>query len=414
MEMPGILRRFTSEGREERQREHNAALSFRTYMTEPEEVVEEHKKIRGCKVSEDMRAALVNFEDSALKHIFGQNQAVSTLSSAMMVAAAGLRPGNKLVGAYLFKGPTGVGKTALAELVSELLPETGFERIDMAEFQEEHTVSNMIGAPKSYVDSGEKGLLRELIDRHGKDRYLVILLDEIEKAHEKIFKLFLGAMDHAQVTDAHNKKIDFSKVILIMSSNAGEKEKARNRLGFDDGKPVKVKPALPASGEADDDSMNLNDKVLAQLFDPEFINRLDGSVTFGKLDDAAQMQVTGKFVGELKKMLAENPYGAIDMSITPEAERHIRGKGYNDRFGARPIRRWIERNISTPLSKEIMNPKGRLSSGGSVDIGVAETDGVRRLTFDFNRAMRETDSAKVVRLVQPDDKNQPPPPALAA
>ena len=129
------------------------------------------------------------------------------------------------------------------------------------------------------------------------------------------------------------------------------------------------------------------------------------------------MQVTGKFVGELKTMLAENPYGPINLTVTPEAERHIRDKGYNDRFGARPIRRWIQSNISTPLSKEIMNPKGKLASGGSVDIGVAEESGVRRLTFDFNRAMQDT--ANIVRLPVTykkgaDDRDLPPPPALAA
>lgn len=391
--LPAFLDRFRREKKEERQLGVNGYLGLGRHETDdtPDPVVD---KVRRGKVSDEMRMALLDFETNALNHIFGQNAAVRTLAHAMKVAAAGLRQGNKLVGAYVFKGPTGVGKTALAELVSELLPDTGFERIDMSEFQEKHTVSNLLGAPKSYVDSHEKGLLRELLDRHKQDRYLVILLDEIEKAHEDVFKLFLGAMDHATVTDAHNRKIDLSKVILVMSSNAGEKEKARATLGFKDTQPVKPVAPLAADGEEaeqNDQSLEMNDKVLAKLFDPEFINRLDGVVTFNKLDDAAQMKVTYKFIDQLKAMLVDNPYGPIAMTITDEAAHHIRDNGYNDRYGARPILRWIDHNINDVLSEEIIDlRKGKLATGGAVDIAVKEEKGVRRLTFDFTSAAQGT------------------------
>ena len=263
-------------------------------------------------------------------------------ASDQLPLRATLRQAEKPIGCYLFSGPTGVGKTEVAKQLACVM---GVEllRFDMSEYMERHTVSRLIGAPPGYVGFDQGGLLTDGVDQHP---HCVLLLDEIEKAHGDLFNILLQVMDHGKLTDHNGKKIDFRNVVLIMTTNAGASDAAKDAIGFGRGK---------REGE--------DEEAIKKLFTPEFRNRLDAIIPFAPLSRTTIDHVVEKFVLELESQLADRD---ITFDLTPEATRWLGEKGYDDAFGARPLARVIQDNIKKPLADEILF--GRLKSGGTVRV----------------------------------------------
>ena len=283
--------------------------------------------------------------DTRLKAvIFGQDGAVDKVTAAVKLSRAGLGSPEKPVGSFLFCGPTGVGKTELARQLAFALG-VEFIRFDMSEYMEKHTVSRLIGAPPGYVGYDQGG---QLTDAVVKNPYCVLLLDEIEKAHPDLFNVLLQVMDHATLTDNQGRKADFRNVILIMTSNVGAREIAKQGLGFVEG------------GAADRGSA-----ALERAFSPEFRNRLDATVWFEKLPQAAVLRVVDKFVMELESQLSDRD---ITLDLTEAARAWLGREGYDPQFGARPMGRTIHENIKRPLADEILF--GKPVGGGRVIIDV--------------------------------------------
>ncbi len=257
----------------------------------------------------------------------------------------------------MFSGPTGVGKTEVARQLATLL---GVEllRFDMSEYMERHTVSRLIGAPPGYVGFDQGGLLTDGVDQHP---HCVLLLDEIEKAHPDLFNILLQVMDHGKLTDHNGKHVDFQNVILIMTTNAGAADMAKAAIGFNRTKR-----------EGDDE------EAINRLFSPEFRNRLDAIIPFGALPASVIAQVVEKFVFQLEAQLGDRN---ITIELTPEANAWLAEKGYDDKFGARPLARVIQENIKKPLAEEILF--GALKNGGTVRVVVKEKDGEDVLDFDY-------------------------------
>jgi ATP-dependent Clp protease ATP-binding subunit ClpA len=269
-----------------------------------------------------------------------------------------LRDGEKPIGSYLFSGPTGVGKTEVARQLATAL---GVElvRFDMSEYMERHTVSRLLGAPPGYVGFDQGGLLTDAIDQHP---HCVLLLDEIEKAHPDLYNILLQVMDHGKLTDHTGKQIDFRNVILIMTTNAGASDMQRESFGFTRGK---------REGE---DSEAIN-----RMFAPEFRNRLDAVVTFGRLPESVIAKVVDKFIMQLDAQLAERN---VTIELSDEARTWLTENGYDEHMGARPMARVIQTTIKTPLADEVLF--GRLKNGGNVKVVVTTDDaGVKKLSFVF-------------------------------
>jgi len=282
---------------------------------------------------------LRSLEKSMQKRVFGQNDAISKIVESIKINRAGLGGDKKPVGSFLFTGPTGVGKTEVAKELSEQLA-VHFERFDMSEYMEAHTISRLIGAPAGYVGFEKGGLLTEAIRKHP---HTVLLLDEIEKAHPDLMSLLLQVMDNAELTDNNGNKADFQNVILIMTSNLGAIE--ANVMGF-----------------AKDDTLNEN-KAIKKFFAPEFRNRLDGTIHFASLSLEAVAKVVGKFISDLEKQIADKN---IKISITVKAKKELARLGYDKEMGARPLGRVISEKIKKPLTDEILF--GELKNGGDVKI----------------------------------------------
>ncbi|MDP2618899.1 MAG: ATP-dependent Clp protease ATP-binding subunit ClpA [Hyphomicrobiales bacterium] len=287
--------------------------------------------------------------------VFGQDQAIEALAAAIKLSRAGLREPEKPIGSYLFCGPTGVGKTEVARQLADLL---GIEllRFDMSEYMERHTVSRLIGAPPGYVGFDQGGLLTDGVDQHP---FCVLLLDEIEKAHPDLFNILLQVMDHGKLTDHNGKRVDFRNVILIMTTNAGAADLAKAAVGF-----------TRSKREGDDE------EAINRLFTPEFRNRLDAVVTFARLPPEVIAKVVEKFIFELEVQLADRN---VTFDLSPEANKWIAERGYDEKFGARPLARVIQEHIKKPLADEVLF--GRLKKGGTVKVTVAE-DG-QHLSFEF-------------------------------
>jgi ATP-dependent Clp protease ATP-binding subunit ClpA len=311
-------------------------------VKEVEEVVAKMARIPPKSVSKTDTEALRNLETELRRVVFGQDPAIHALSSAIKLARAGLRHPEKPIGCYLFSGPTGVGKT---EVARQLAAAMGVEliRFDMSEYMERHTISRLIGAPPGYVGFDQGGLLTDGVDQHP---HCVLLLDEIEKAHPDLFNILLQVMDHGKLTDHNGKKIDFRNVVLIMTTNAGAAESAREAIGFG-----------RVRREGDDE------EAIKRLFTPEFRNRLDATIAFAPLSRDTIDRVVEKFVLELEAQLSDRD---VSFDLTPEATRWLGQKGYDDHFGARPLARVIQDHIKKPLADEILF--GRLKSGGTVRV----------------------------------------------
>jgi len=324
-------------------------------VREVEEVVAKIARIPPKSVSKSDAEALRSLEDDLKRVVFGQDAAIHALASAIKLARAGLRQAEKPIGCYLFSGPTGVGKTEVARQLANIM---GVEllRFDMSEYMERHTVSRLIGAPPGYVGFDQGGLLTDGIDQHP---HSVLLLDEIEKAHMDLFNILLQVMDHGKLTDHNGKKIDFRNVVLIMTTNAGASDAAKDSIGFGRGK---------REGE--------DEEAIKRLFTPEFRNRLDATIAFAPLSRSTIDRVVEKFVLELEAQLIDRD---VTFDLTPEATRWLGEKGYDDAFGARPLARVIQENIKKPLADEILF--GKLKNGGTVRVLLdREND---KLAFEF-------------------------------
>ena len=320
-----------------------------------EDIVAKIARIPSKAVSKDDAEALKTLEADLGRVVYGQDAAIQALSTAIKLARAGLRQPEKPIGSYLFSGPTGVGKTEVAKQLAKILG-VEFLRFDMSEYMERHTVSRLIGAPPGYVGFDQGGLLTDGVDQHP---HCVLLLDEIEKAHGDLFNILLQVMDHGKLTDHNGKKIDFRNVVMIMTTNAGASDAAKDAIGFGRGK---------REGE--------DEEAIKKLFTPEFRNRLDAIISFAPLSRGTIDKVVEKFVLELEAQLADRD---VTFDLTPEATRWLGEKGYDDAFGARPLARVIQDNIKKPLADEILF--GKLKDGGTVRVLLdREKD---KLAFEF-------------------------------
>ena len=299
-------------------------------------------------ISEDAER-LGRLESDLKAVVFGQDRAVETVARAVKRARAGLAGDQKPTGSFLFAGPTGVGKTELAKQLAATLG-VPFLRFDMSEYMEKHSVSRLIGAPPGYVGYDQGGQLIEQIRKHP---YAVLLLDEIEKAHQDVFDVLLQVMDHATLTDNQGRQADFRHVTLIMTSNAGAREMTARAIGF----------TLARRGDGNQE--------IEKLFSPEFRNRLDEIVRFDPLPPEVMERVVEKFVKELEVQLKERK---ISVVLTPAARKRLAEKGYDPDFGARPLGRLIQKELKDPLTDEVLF--GRLKNGGRVEVDVDEAGAV--------------------------------------
>ena len=290
---------------------------------------------------------LVNLPKNLKAKVYGQDDAIDTIVDKIMVAQAGLKDENKPIGSYVFMGPTGVGKTELSKQLAENLG-VKLIRFDMSEYQEKHSVSKLIGSPPGYVGHEETDGL--LIERLQESPNCVLLLDEIEKAHPDVSSILLQIMDNGKITGSHGKEADARNCILILTTNLGAKEAEKNAIGFND--------SFETSYE---------DNELKKYFAPEFRNRLDGVVTFGKLSKPVMFKIVGKFLLELKEKTKQKN---IDIKITDEGLDYLVDKGFDPKMGARPLQRVIDNDIKKPLSKEMLF--GDLKDGGVVQVDVKD------------------------------------------
>jgi ATP-dependent Clp protease ATP-binding subunit ClpA len=307
-----------------------------------EKVVARIARIPPKSVSASDRDLLRNLDRDLKLVIFGQDPAVEALATAIKMARSGLREPEKPVGAFLFAGPTGVGKTEVTRQLAHCL---GIEliRFDMSEYMERHTVSRLIGAPPGYVGFDQGGLLTEAV---AKNPHAVLLLDEIEKAHPEVFNLLLQVMDHGTLTDNNGRKADFRNIIIVMTTNAGAQEMSRSSIGF-------TQQDHASDGMA----------ILQKMFSPEFRNRLDAIIQFSPLGREAILRVVDKLVLELEAALERND---VTLELDPAAREWLADRGYDPKMGARPMARVIQEHIKRPLAEKLLF--GDLSEGGHVRI----------------------------------------------
>ena len=325
-------------------------------VTDIEAIVAKIARIPPKQVTKDDAKQLASLEKDLKRVVFGQDPAITALSAAIKMARAGLREPNKPIGSYLFSGPTGVGKTEVARQLASIL---GVEllRFDMSEYMERHTVSRLIGAPPGYVGFDQGGLLTDGVDQHP---HCVLLLDEIEKAHPELFNILLQVMDNGTLTDSNGRKVDFRNVILIMTTNAGASDAAKNSIGF-------------GRGRKDDET----EEALKRLFTPEFRNRLDSVIQFGGLTPEIIERVVEKFVLQLEAQLADRN---VTIDMTDAAREWLARKGFDSEFGARPLSRTIQEHVKKPMAEELLF--GKLAKGGAVKIDV-DPDDASKLAFEY-------------------------------
>jgi len=321
-----------------------------------EAVVATMARIPPRRAASNDRERLRKLESEIKARIFGQDKAVEKVCQSIRMNRAGLGQPGRPIGSFLFAGPTGVGKTELAKQLAEVLG-ISFLRYDMSEYMERHTVSRLIGAPPGYVGFDQGGLLTDAIH---KTPHAVLLLDEIEKAHPDLFNILLQVMDHGSLTDNNGRQSDFRHVVLIMTSNVGARDLAKNMPGF-------------GAGQRFGDS----DEAFKRMFSPEFRNRLDAKVDFAPLGEGEMLRIVDKFVAELSTQLAERK---VTLQLSPAVREHLAKKGYDPMNGARPLARVIHDLVKRPLTDELLF--GSLTDGGSVHV---DLDG-EELKFTYEKA----------------------------
>jgi ATP-dependent Clp protease ATP-binding subunit ClpA len=322
-------------------------------VTEIEEVVAAIARIPPKSVSASDKELLFKLEDKLEMVVFGQNEAIQTMSTAIKMSRAGLNSPQKPIGSFLFAGPTGVGKT---EVTRQLASVMGMElvRFDMSEYMERHTVSRLIGAPPGYVGYDQGGLLTEAVN---KTPHCVLLLDEIEKAHPEVFNILLQVMDHGTLTDNNGRKTDFRNVILVMTTNAGAAQMSRASIGF-----------------THQDHSSDGGEELKKMFTPEFRNRLDNIIQFEALGRDTILHVVDKFLAELQGQLDDK---GVMLNISEDARLWLAEHGYDEKMGARPMARLVQDKIKKPLAEKILF--GELSKGGEIEVLVSEGELVLEL-----------------------------------
>jgi ATP-dependent Clp protease ATP-binding subunit ClpA len=327
-------------------------------VTDVEGIVAKIARIPTKKVSSSDTESLRHLDRDLKMVVYGQDEAIDALTSAIRMNRSGLGTEHKPIGSFLFTGPTGVGKTEVTRQLARIM---GLEliRFDMSEYMERHTVSRLIGAPPGYVGFDQGGLLTEEVT---KQPHSVLLLDEIEKAHPDVFNLLLQVMDHGTLTDNNGRKADFRNVVLVMTTNAGAEESARRSIGFT---------------EQDHSTDAL--EALKKYFTPEFRNRLDAIVQFASLDTQTIGSVVDKFLFELEAQLAEKKVALV---VEPDARAWLADKGYDPKMGARPMARVVQNHIKKPLANELLF--GELVGGGTVVVRLGDDDELR-FSFDTEK-----------------------------
>jgi len=314
-----------------------------------ETIVAHMARIPNKQVSRSDRDALRNLERDLKLTVFGQDEAIDALASAIKMSRSGLGEEEKPIGSFLFAGPTGVGKTEVTRQLSMVM---GIEliRFDMSEYMEAHSVSRLVGAPPGYVGFDQGGLLTEAVTRNP---HAVLLLDEIEKAHPDVYNILLQIMDHGKLTDTNGREADFRNVIMVMTTNAGAQQSARRSIGFTE------QDHLPDSSEA-----------IRRTFTPEFRNRLDAVIHFGALDFNIVLMIVDKFILELEAQLALKD---VTISVSTPAREWLAEQGFDPEMGARPMKRVIQNKIKRPLADDLLF--GVLSEGGEVDVSLSKKNG---------------------------------------
>jgi len=323
---------------------------------EIEKVISTMARIPPKSVSSDDKRALGNLEKDLKRVVFGQDKAIDVLSTAMKLSRAGLRDPDKPIGSFLFSGPTGVGKTEVAKQLASIMG-IPIQRFDMSEYMERHSVSRLIGAPPGYVGYDQGGLLTDAVDQQP---HCVLLLDEIEKAHPDLFNILLQVMDNGRLTDHHGKTVDFRNVVLIMTTNAGASDMAKQGIGFGD-----------VSKE------DASEEAVKQMFSPEFRNRLDAIVPFAYLGKETVSRVVDKFILQLELQLAEQN---VHIQCDSDARDWLGDCGYDKLYGARPMARLIQEKVKQPLAEELLF--GKLARGGEVHVSVKD----EALSFELTPA----------------------------
>ena len=330
-----------------------------------EQVVAKIARIPSNQITSSDKESLKDLDKKLKMAVFGQDEAIDMLASAIKLSRAGLKPDEKPIGSFLFSGPTGVGKTEVSRQLSLIM---GVEllRFDMSEYMERHTVSRLIGAPPGYVGFDQGGLLTEAVTKHP---HSIVLLDEVEKAHPEVFNLLLQVMDHGVLTDNNGRKADFRNVVLIMTTNAGAQESARASIGF-------------TTQDHSSDAM----EVMKKLFSPEFRNRLDSIVQFHSLPEDVIKTIVDKFLTELQVQLDQKK---VEMVVDDDARDWLAKEGYDEKMGARPMQRLIQEKIKRRLAEDILF--GDLSDGGGIaHVIVEEGD----LVVEIEPRVIETSSSK--------------------
>jgi ATP-dependent Clp protease ATP-binding subunit ClpB len=327
------------------------------------EVVSRWTGVPVSKLLEGEMKKLLALEDELHQRVIGQDEAVMAVAEAVMRARSGLKDPNRPIGSFIFLGPTGVGKTELARALAEFLfdDERAMIRIDMSEYQEKHTVSRLIGAPPGYVGYDEGGQLTEAVRRRP---YSVVLFDEIEKAHHDVFNILLQVLDDGRLTDGQGRTVDFKNVIVIMTSNIGSHKVLDYRGAFEGEEYRRMKDAVLVE--------------LRQAFRPEFLNRLDEIIVFHALTEEHLKEIVEIQLAGLRARLEERH---VTLELTDEARTQLVRNGYDPTYGARPLKRAIQREIETPLAKLILS--GEISNGQSIHIEKARSGD--RLEFQVNK-----------------------------
>ena len=319
------------------------------------DIVAKIARIPSKNINREDNKVLKNLNKNLKLSVFGQDKAINELSRVVRLSRSGLREKEKTIGSYLFAGPTGVGKTEIARVLAKVL-NVKLLRFDMSEYMERHSISRLIGSPPGYVGFDEGGALTEAVN---KNPYAVLLLDEIEKAHTDIFNILLQIMDYGKLTDHNSRTIDFRNIILIMTSNVGASSLDKNNIGF--------------TGKMTSED-NLNE--INKMFSPEFRNRLDSIISFDFLSPKIMSNIVDKNIAYLEGQLSEKN---ITIRLSEQAKSYLAMKGYEKKYGARPLQRLIQKEIKEPLAEEILF--GKLKNGGLVEIGIKE----EKIFFNYEK-----------------------------